>query len=80
MTLNVTKLIMTPVIRTKSRLGSQCSFNKRNPYIFVLCDIPAIMSPHPNMTPIPNKYILAVKVLDFSKKNNIDTISVIPIA
>ena len=64
MRLKVTALMMTPVMRTKSRLGSQLLFSSRKPYILPLCDIPAIISPKPNKTPIRKSNILEIN--DFS--------------
>jgi hypothetical protein len=60
---------ITPVIKTKRRLGSQSLLSYRKPYIFVLCDIPAIIKPHPKMIPMQNKAILAMKGLAFSFMN-----------
>lgn len=66
MRLKVTALMITPVMRTKSRLGSQLLFSSRKPYIFPLCDIPAIISPKPNRTPIRKSNTFEINDFSFS--------------
>jgi len=67
MRLNVNTLITTPVIKTKRRLGSQFWSSCKNPKIFVLWVIPAIISPHPKTTPTRNRIIFAISDFSFSE-------------
>jgi hypothetical protein len=58
----IIKLIATPVIKTINKLGSQFFDNYKNPLIFDLCVIPAIINPNPNILPII-KYTVVLKKL-----------------
>jgi hypothetical protein len=52
-------------MRTKRRLGSHFESRVRKPYIFVRCDMPAIIRPHPNTIPMINRMSLAMNYFDF---------------
>lgn len=60
MRLKVITLTITPVIRTKSRDGSQLASSSKKPNILALWLIPAIISPRPNTTPIRKRTNFAI--------------------
>lgn len=71
MMLKVTTLSMTPVIKTKRRLGSHWLFSNRKPWILDLWDIPAVIKPIPKTNPIDKRQAFSNRFFFFYIKKAI---------